>query len=302
MASVTPDWIDRKLYPFRHGTRDVAGHRLHYVDEGDGPTLLLLHGNPTWSFVWRNVIARLAGEFRFVAPDLPGFGLSEAPAGFDGRPVSLAAVIEQFVVDLDLTDVVLVAQDWGGPIGLRVAERRPDRFTGLVLGNTWAWPVTGDRHFARFSALMGGPVGRWWIRHANLCVNLMIPAGHRRRSLTRDEMRHYRAALATPERRQASAVLPREIVHSAPFLADVESDLPLLRDKPALLLWADRDIAFRRTELDRWRRELPDATVVELAGAGHYLQSDAPAEFADALRTWHRAVTGARGASGAATD
>ncbi|MGX4653650.1 alpha/beta fold hydrolase [Micromonospora sp. SCSIO 07396] len=263
---------------------------------------MFLHGNPTWSFVWRDVITRLAADFRCVAPDLPGFGLSVAPAGFDGRPASLAAVIERFVVDLDLTDVVLVAQDWGGPIGLRVGELLPERFAGTVLGNTWAWPVTGDRHFERFSTLMGGPVGGWLIRRANLFVNVLIPAGHRRRSLGSAEMRHYRAALATPERRQASAVLPREIVHSVPFLADVASCLHLLRDRPALLLWADRDIAFRRTELDRWRQELPDATVVEIPGAGHFLQSDAPVEFADALRAWHRTAFATRQASPESTD
>ncbi|WP_239486355.1 alpha/beta fold hydrolase [Micromonospora humidisoli] len=235
-------------------------------------------------------------------PRPAGFGLSVAPAGFDGRPASLAAVIERFVVDLDLTDVVLVAQDWGGPIGLRVAELLPERFAGTVLGNTWAWPVTGHRHFERFSTLMGGPVGGWLIRRANRFVNVMIPAGHRRRSVGSAEMRHYRAALATPERRQASAVLPREIVHSAPFLADVASCLHLLRDRPALLLWADRDIAFRRTELDRWRRELPDATVVEIPGAGHFLQSDAPVEFADALRAWHRTAFATRQASPESTD
>ncbi|GLL08115.1 alpha/beta fold hydrolase [Dactylosporangium matsuzakiense] len=289
MASAVPEWVDPELYPFRGEVLDIDGHRLHYIDEGSGPTLLFLHGNPTWSFVWRGVIARLSGSFRCVAPDLPGFGLSTAPPDFDGRPASIAAVIERFVTELNLRDAVLVAQDWGGPIGLAVAERMPDRFAGLALGNTWAWPITGDPHFERFSAVMGGPVGARLIRRANLFVNLMIPLGHRRRSLTRDEMRHYRAALATPARRQASAVLPREIVHSAEFLREVEQGLDGVREMPALLVWADRDIAFRRTELERWRRELPAATVVEIPGAGHFLQSDAPDEFAAALRAWHRA-------------
>jgi haloalkane dehalogenase len=291
--STTSDWLDLDLYPFRRDVVAVDGHRLHYVDEGTGPTLLFVHGNPTWSFVWRDVVARLRDRFRCVAVDLPGFGLSQTPPGFDGRPESLAAVLRRFVADVDLRDVVLVAQDWGGPIGLSVAQELPERFAGLVLGNTWAWPITGDRHFERFSALLGGPVGGWLIRHANLFVNVMIPLGHRRRRPSAAEMRHYRAALPSPARRQASAVLPREIVHSEAFLTGVEAGLPVLRDMPALLLWADRDIAFRRSELQRWRRELPGATVVDLAGAGHFLQSDAPDEFADALAAWYELTFGA---------
>lgn len=285
-----PQWVNRSLYPFTTQVLEQGGHRIHYVDEGGGPVLLLLHGNPTWSFVWRDVIGRLSDRFRCIAPDLPGFGLSEVSPGFDGRPESIADVLSGFVQHLDLRDVILVAQDWGGPIGLNLVERMPDRFTGLVLGNTWAWPVTGDRHFEQFSTLMGGPIGAWLTRRVNLFVNVMVPAGHRRRRLSADEMRHYRKPLGTPQRRQASAVLPREIVHSAPFLARVESGLPALRSLPALLIWAGKDIAFRDKELDRWTRELPDATVVRLPDAGHFLASDAPAEFADAIGDWHRDV------------
>ena len=279
----TPPWLDVAGYPFRRAVHDVAGHRVHTVDHGEGPTLLLLHGNPTWSYVWRDVIARLDDRFRCVAPDLPGLGLSQAPPGFDGRPASHAHVLEELVRRLDLRDVVLVAQDWGGPVGLRLVQRMPERFSGLALGNTWAWPVTGDRHFERFSALVGGPVGRALARRANVVARVMVPLGHRLRRPTAAELRQYRAPLTTPERRAATSVLAREITGSATFLAEVEQGLPALRHLPALLLWADRDIAFRTAELGRWRRELPDATVVPLPGAGHLLQSDAPAAFADAL-------------------
>ncbi|MDO7883626.1 alpha/beta fold hydrolase [Salinibacterium soli] len=281
-----PPWLDRELYPFNDAIADIDGHRIHYVDEGTGPVLLMIHGNPTWSFVWGGVISRLSDSFRCIAVDLPGFGLSEAPADFDGRPESMVPVVEELVRSLDLRNVVLVAQDWGGPIGLAVAERMPDRFAGLVLGNTWAWPITGDRHFESFAGAMGGPAGAWLTRRANLFVNVMIPMGHRRRRLSRAEMRHYRRALGTPARRHASAILPREITQSAPFLATVEVGLPALRELPALLIWADRDIAFRATELERWQRELPGATVVPVPGAGHFVQSDAPEHFAAAIREW----------------
>lgn len=281
--------LDRPAHPGR--TLVVDGHRLHVVDRGSGPTLLMLHGNPTSSAVWGGVVDRLAGRFRCVAPDLPGFGRSEAAPGFDGRPSSLATVVEHLVERLDLRDVVLVAQDWGGPVGLRVAQRLPERFAGLVLGNTWGWPVTGDPHFERFAAAVGGPVGRLLARRTNAVVRVMLPAGHRRRRLSRAERRGYRAAFGTPERRAVTSAMAREITASAPFLAEVERGLPALRHLPVLLVWADRDIAFRDVERDRWLRELPGATLAPVPGAGHFVQSDAPEEFAAAVGAWHDAVT-----------
>lgn len=286
MSATDTTWVDRDLYPFADRFVEASGHRVHYVDEGDGPILLMLHGNPTWSFLYRDVITQLRGSFRCVALDYPGFGLSTAADGFDGRPDSIAVVVEEVVDALDLRDFVVVVQDWGGPIGLRVAERQPDRIRGLVIANTWAWPITGDRHFERFSSLMGGRLGTLLTRRLNLFVNVMIPVGHRRRSVSGAEMRHYRSALDTPARREASAVLPREITASARFLQEVADGLAALRTKPALIVWADGDIAFGEKELSRWMRELPTAEVHDLAGAGHFVPSDAPVEFAGAIEAW----------------
>lgn len=282
-----PQWVSDELFPFQSHFVDLDGHRAHYVDEGDGPTLLMLHGNPTWSFVYRDVIARLRGQFRCVALDYPGFGLSDAAAGYRYLPEQHAEVTSAFIERLDLSGVTLVAQDWGGPIGLSAAARSPHRFDGLVLANTWGWPVNGDLHFEMFSRTMGGLVGRELIRRLNLFVNVMVPTGHRRRTPSAAEMAHYRAALSTRQRRHASAVLPRAITHSRAFLADVKRDLSALDHLPTLILWADADIALRDRERQRWEAILPNRTTVVLAGAGHYLQSDAPEEFAEVIRGWY---------------
>lgn len=281
-----PDWVDPDLFPFTSRFVEIDGNVVHYVDEGAGPTLVMLHGNPTWSFVYRDVINALRMDFRCIAVDYPGFGLSLARDGYGHLPEDHANVTAQVLDALELTDATLVCQDWGGPIGLAAALQRPGVFTRLVFGNTWAWPVNGDMHFEMFSRLMGGPIGAVLIRRRNLFVNLMIPAGHRRRKPSAAEMLHYRQALPTASRRQASAIFPREIIRSRDFLATVERGLGGLRELPALLVWADADIAFRNKELKRWESMLAHHTTVVLAGAGHYVQSDAPSEFADAIRNW----------------
>ena len=285
-AQIRLAWVDDTLFPFESRVIALDGNLVHYVDEGQGPVLVFLHGNPTWSFVYRGVIAALRDRYRCVALDYPGFGLSRARPGYGSLPGDHAAVVAAFLAELDLTDVTLVVQDWGGPIGMWAALAQPERIAGLVIGNTWAWPVNGDRHFAMFSAAMGGPPGRFLCERANLFVRVMVPKGHHRRHPTHEEMAHYLNALDTPDRRRATAIFARQIIRGGAFLGDVASRLDAITDRPALIVWGDADIAFRDTELRRWEALLPDHRTVVLPGAGHYVQSDAAAEFGQAVDEW----------------
>ena len=289
-AEGRPAWVDDDLFPFESHFVEIDGHSVHYIDEGSGPTLLFLHGNPTWSFVYRDVIRALRDEFRCVALDYPGFGLSSARRDYRFLPEEHKQVVTTFVDALALSGVTLVAHDWGGPIGLATVEQRPAAFDGLVLANTWGWPMDGDTKVHIFSHLMGGPLGRLLIRRVNLFVNAMIPAGHRLRKPTAAEMTHYREALATSARRQASAVLPRRITASRALLADVEARLPGLANLPTLIIWADADIAFGSKERRRWERTFADHHTVIVEGAGHFVQSDAPDKFAAAIRDWRKSL------------
>lgn len=285
-ATRRPDWVDDRLFPFTSRYVDVSSCRVHYIDEGSGPVLLLLHGNPTWSFLYRHLVLALRDRFRCVALDYPGFGLSTAPPGYGHTPAEHASVVDAFVAALSLTTFTPFCQDWGGPIGLAVATRHPDRVQAVIIGNTFAWPVAGDRHFESFSRLFGGPLGRVAIRHLNAFVNVLVPAGTRQRRLSRAEMGHYRQPLATPQIREPTWVFPREILRSGAFLAEVEAGLQRLHDLPALIVWGDRDIAFRPVERRRFEQLFPRHTLVELPGAGHFIQEDAPDRIAEAVRTW----------------
>jgi len=281
-----PAWVDDELFPFESRFVVIDGHSVHYEDEGSGPTLLFLHGNPTWSFVYREVIESLRDEFRCIAVDYPGFGLSSAAPGYRYLPAEHAQVITAFVDTLALNEVTLVAHDWGGPIGLALVENHPEAFDRLVLANTWAWPI-GAPHVQIMSHVMGSPIGRLLIRQFNLFVNVMIPAGHRLTKPTNDEMDHYQKALDSPSRRDASAIFPREITASRAFLADVEAGLAGIAALPTLIIWGDADMAFGHKELRRWEQTFTDHQTVVVEGAGHFVQSDSPNRFAAAIRDWH---------------
>jgi haloalkane dehalogenase len=286
MASKRPSWIDDELYPFEDHWVDAAGAGLHHVDEGSGPPLLMLHGNPTWSFLYRDLIRGLADRFRCVAPDYPGFGLSTAPPGYGFTALEHARVLEQFVLGLDLRDITLMVQDWGGPIGFWVARRHPERFSRFVIGNTWAWSMRDRLSASLFSRIMGGPVGRRLIIRRNVFVERIVPGGVRRRKLPEAVLDHYRGPFPTPASRVPVAVLPREILAATPMLTEIELGLLGFADRPALIVWPDRDPAFRDRERRRWEGTFREHRTVMLRGAGHYIQEDAAGEIVEAIRAW----------------
>ena len=280
-----PEWFDEELLPYESRWVSIEDSEVHYLDVGQGPVLLMLHGNPTWSFLYRRLIAGLAEEFRCIAIDYPGFGLSRAAPGYGFTPAEHSRVVQGFVADLGLTGVTPIMQDWGGPIGLAAVEADPDRYRGLIIGNTWAWPA-GPYHQA-FSQVMGGRfTADLMSRRLNLFVGQLVPRSMNRRSLTEAERSMYRGPFPTVASRTPVAVFPREIRASREFLAGVASGLPAIADLPTLLLWADRDIAFRDAERRRWQELLGNRADHTLHGAGHYWQDDAGEEAALVIRRW----------------
>lgn len=270
------------LYRFASRRLDSSAGRVHYVDEGAGRPILMCHGNPTWSFLYRNVIGALRDRFRCIAIDLPGFGLSDRPAGYGYTPAEQAAVVGELVAALDLRDLIVMGHDWGGPIGLAAACADPARVSGLVLGNTWFWP--SDRRARAFSRVMSSRPLQHAILKRNLFVERVLPAGVAR-TLSPAEMEHYRAAQPTEAARAGVAELPRQIVAARPWLADLASRVPrALGDKRVLVTFPMRDVAFpAATVLPRMRTAFADLEIVELPHAKHFFVEDAPGEVAAAI-------------------
>jgi haloalkane dehalogenase len=274
---------DPALYPFESRWFDSSRGRVHYVDEGDGPPLVLYHGNPTWSFLYRNIITALRGRFRCIAADYLGFGLSDRPAGFGYTIEEHAEVMGEFIDHLGLDGYLLMAQDWGGPISMAVATARADRVRGVILGNTWFWP-TQDLSPKIFSKVMGSPPMQWAILHRNFFVERLIPAGTAT-TLSPAVMEHYRRVQPSSEARVGVARMPKEILAARPLLERLASDVPAkLGAKPVLLVWGMKDFAFPPgPNIPRMRRAFTDHVIVELPAAKHYIQEDAAERIAEAI-------------------
>jgi haloalkane dehalogenase len=266
--------VPRAMFDVEHHFANLpSGARVHYVDEGEGETLLFLHGNPAWSFQWRDLVHGLRGSYRCVALDYPGFGLSDAPPEFGFTPREESLVLEEFVDWLGLRDVTLVMQDWGGPIGLGFAGRRPELVRGFVLGSTWAWPTTTAEPRGKFSWLVGGPVGEFFQMNFNAFATLGIQNGIVR-DLPPDELDVYVRPFRSLDRRGIAAFYPGQITAATAYFEEVEAALPRLADKEALIFWALLDPGFPDSDRARLERALPRHHTIELPEANHFFFED----------------------------
>jgi len=276
-------------FPYEPRFADAGEIRLHYVDEGppDAGPLLFVHGNPTWSYLWRRPIAELSARgHRCVAFDHMGFGRSDKPPQLSAY--SLERHIENAIalIDaLDLSDVTLVGHDWGGPIGLGALLERRDRLRAVVLMNTWAWELPSFLPpFLREFRTEG--LGEILALGGNLFVE-SIPGGMRRRDADPLMMEAYRAPFPDYWSRAGTLAFQREIPlterdRSAPLMASIHERLPDL-SLPVLLVWGMRDPVFQPVFLDQWRELFPEAETVELDDASHFLVEDSPDAVTDAI-------------------
>ncbi len=278
-------WLDNRLYPFESHYTTVADCTVHYLDEGNGPAMLFLHGNAVWSFTYRHLISDLRDRFRCVAPDFPDFGLSTAPAGYRHTLSNYSWFLEEFIERLNLRDIVLFAHDSGGPIGLGVAARHPEWFRAAILLDTFCFPLNGVNALAGMLRLVSSRFpGALLIDYLNLMIDEIPRQGMKLRTLFATDM----AALRGPFRRRSARYVMRELFASVldepEYLRWLQQQLRGL-DLPTLLLPAGKSGAVERL-LPRLRATLSRHEVRILQGAGHFSQEDAPDQIISAIRSW----------------
>jgi haloalkane dehalogenase len=269
-------------YDFQPRYVEQNGLRMHFVDEGDGSPVLLLHGEPTWAFLYRRMIPTIARVARAVAPDYFGFGRSDKPTRIEDYSYDFHyASIERFVEETDLRGVTVVVQDWGGPIGLRLAVERPDHIARLVILNTGIGA--------------GRAPSEEWLRFRELVRRVgtdLVPGQLVRMSCVTDPgdeaIAGYDAPFPTPESKAGvlafPELVPTELEHpSAAKMVEVRGALEEW-EKPALVLFSDSDPIFSTVAAEHMASRIPGAGPAEIvAGAGHFLQEEKGEEIADRI-------------------
>ena len=287
----------REKWPFAPRYARVNGWRMHYVDEGDGDPVLLLHGNPTWGFLYRDVIGPLVQSGRrIIVPDMIGFGLSEKPTRehahtLDGHTANLVSLVRQ----LGLTRVTVVCHDWGGPTGLSFAMSNPDRVRALVVMSTWAWPRPPAEFHTRLFPwrLMHAPlVGPYLLGRHNVLAGRGVYLSVVDRDKFRGEAQStYEAVLPDSETRLLTWVWPRWIplddsARAFDRFAWLEQELAKSR-LPTLIIWGREDEVFdAATFASRFKQLLPHAEGPHLVTGRHFLQEDSGYEIAGLIRSF----------------
>ncbi len=275
----TDDW--RALYPFQSHEITLDGFRCHYLDEGTGPVLLMVHGNPTWSFYWRELVRALRGRYRVVVPDHIGCGLSDKP-GVKAYSYRLARRVDdlgQLIEKLNLERITLLAHDWGGAIGLGAAVAAPERFARFVLLNTAAF--CSRRCPLRIRLCRVPLLGRLGVQGLNLFARAAL-----RMAVCQPERMTpaVRAGLLAPYDRWRHRLAIHRFVLDIPLhwrhpsyqtLSEIEAGLEQFRLHPVCLIWGMQDWCFTPAFLDHFLDFFPEAEVHRLLDAGHYVVEDA---------------------------
>lgn len=267
------------LYPFDSHYLDLDGHRYHYLDEGEGPVLLMLHGNPTWSFYYRDLIKAFRGTHRVIVPDHMGCGFSDKPQDYSYRLATHIANLERLLDHLEIERYDLVCHDWGGPIGFGVSEKRPDDVGKLVIFNTTSLVTS---HYPKRILICKVPVlGTVAIRGLNFFVKEAV----RKASVNRARMTpEVAAGYLKPYDSWANRIANQRFVQDIPLspshpswstAKQVEENIHLFDGKPMLICWGKQDFCFDDYFLDNWKEEFPSAEVHEFADAGHFVVEDA---------------------------
>ena len=280
------------LYPFQPHYHTVAGHRLHYVDEGSGEVVLMLHGNPSWSFLYRDLVQELQGDHRTVAPDHIGCGRSDKPddRSYEYTLASRVSDLGSLVEALGLRDITLVVHDWGGMIGMAWALRHVDRISRLVIMNTAAFPLPERKRVPASLSLARTPfLGALLVRGANAFARGAVRSCVTRAPMARDVAAGY----LEPYDSWAHRIAVHRFVQDIPLrsgdrawsvVRDTADSLDRLTGLPMLICWGMKDFVFDGEFLDEWTTRFPSAEVHRFPDCGHYVLEDASQEIVPLVR------------------
>ncbi len=269
----------KELYPFKSSFIEIDKLKYHYLDEGKGEVIVMLHGNPTWSFYYRKLVLGLREDYRVIVPDHMGCGLSDKPQEYEYTLGKHIANLEVLLKKLDVKDITLVIHDWGGAIGMGWAVRHPRLVKRFVVFNTSAFlvsripfrinicriPIFGDIAIRYFNAFAGAAV---------------YMACKRRDRMTAEVKAGYLAPYDSFKNRIATLRFVQDIPMSPKdksyeLMKSIEENLGQFKETPMLIIWGKKDFCFNNVFLARWRNFFTNAEIKEVKNAGHYVVEDA---------------------------
>lgn len=280
------DWIDTTMYPFKNHYIELEAGKMHYADQGEGKTILFVHGTPAWSFLYRNYIDSLSKNYRCIAIDHIGFGLSDKPESFDGTPQSHSKNLSEFIEKLNLTDITIVVHDFGGPIGLSAAIQNNDKIKQVILFNTWLWETKSNTNAKRIDKLLNGRMGEFLYLNMNFSPKVLFKKGiYDKKKLTKQVHKQYIYPFPNKSSRRSLLKIGKSLVGSSDWYQEQWNQLNKLESKPWLVLWGTKDEFITPEYLEKWQRRLLNSKVIKY-DCGHFVQEEKPMETIEAIKSF----------------
>ncbi|HAA13084.1 MAG TPA: alpha/beta hydrolase [Cytophagales bacterium] len=285
-ASHSQSWVNTQQYPFESKYLALEGGRMHYLDEGEGDVILFVHGTPTWSFLYRDFVRELSQNYRCIAIDHLGFGLSDKPAEVAATPQWHAQNLTAFIQALDLQDVTLVVHDFGAPIGLAAGIAQAHRIKRVVMFNTWLWATADEKRAQKINRMAHSGLGRFLYLNMNISPKVLLKQGFAdKRHLTKAMHLQYLHPFPSKQSRVPLLDLAKALVGSSEWYQQQWLKLDALSTKDWLILWGTEDSFITTEYLQQWEQRLPQAEKV-IYNCGHFVQEEKTAEAIVAIRTF----------------
>jgi pimeloyl-ACP methyl ester carboxylesterase len=276
-------WLDTTLYPFENKYLRLEAGNMHYVDEGQGEVILFVHGTPTWSFLYRDFIRTLSKDYRCIAIDHLGFGLSDKPESFAGTPEAHSKNLSEFMKKLDLQRVTFVVHDFGGPIGLGAGIENAERIERVVLFNTWLWAVNEEKDAQKVDKIINSWMGKFLYLNMNFSPKVLLKKGFKDpKQLSKKVHQQYIQPFPDKASRQPLLTLGKSLVGSSDWYQGQWENLDKLTSKKWLILWGADDQFITLKYLQKWKERIPAATALEYS-CGHFVQEEQTEESISAI-------------------
>lgn len=268
-------WLDTTEYPFKHHYFEVNHSKMHYIDEGQGETLLFVHGTPSWSFDYRHIIKALSTQYRCIAIDHIGFGLSDKPKTYDYSTQNHSKTLEQFVDFLGLTDFTLVVHDFGGVIGLNMAINHPEKIKKLIILNSWLWSTKNDKDFIKLSKILRSPLLPFFYRYFNFSAHFILPKSFGDKKIDKHALQQYILPFSRFSERNGTIAFVKSLLNDQDWFEELWTKKTFISQKPTLFIWGMKDPMIKPHYLEKFSSGFPNSQVQKLESCGHFPQEEA---------------------------
>jgi haloalkane dehalogenase len=280
------NWLNQREYPFTAHYFNINGQQLHYIDEGQGEILLFVHGTPSWSFDFRNVIKALRTNYRCIAIDHIGFGLSDKPQTYNYSTPNHSQTLTAFILQLQLKDITLVVHDFGGPIGLAFGISYPHLIKRQIIFNSWLWSSQNEPDFVRLKRVLKSPLLPFLYRYLNFSARFILPGSFGEHKLPAPILKQYTSPFANSKQRKGTLAFAYSLLNDQHWFEELWNKKKTICDKPTLFIWGMKDPVLKPHYLKKFQSGFNRCTTVEMRGSGHFPQEEEPALVSQAIKTF----------------